>query len=44
VVIPDTGHFLAEESPDELRAALTPFLAAYRDGAAAAPGRPLASA
>jgi hypothetical protein len=25
VVIPDTGHFLAEESPDELLAALTPF-------------------
>jgi len=31
VVIPDTGHFLAEESPDELLAALTPFLAPYRD-------------
>ena len=31
VVIPDTGHFLAEESPDELLAALTLFLAAYRD-------------
>jgi pimeloyl-ACP methyl ester carboxylesterase len=30
VVIPDTGHFLAEESPDELLAALTPFLAPYR--------------
>ncbi|MBJ7330265.1 MAG: alpha/beta hydrolase [Solirubrobacteraceae bacterium] len=27
VVLPDTGHFLAEESPDELLAALTPFLA-----------------
>jgi pimeloyl-ACP methyl ester carboxylesterase len=39
VVIPDTGHFLAEESPDELLAALTPFLAPYRDGSAAAPGR-----
>jgi pimeloyl-ACP methyl ester carboxylesterase len=35
-VIPDTGHFLAEESPDELLATLTPFLAGYRDGAAAA--------
>jgi pimeloyl-ACP methyl ester carboxylesterase len=35
VVIPDTGHFLAEESPDELLAALTPFLAPYRDGSAA---------
>jgi pimeloyl-ACP methyl ester carboxylesterase len=30
VVIPDTGHFLAEESPDELLAALAPFLASYR--------------
>ena len=28
VVIPGTGHFLAEEAPDELLAALTPFLAA----------------
>jgi pimeloyl-ACP methyl ester carboxylesterase len=28
VVIPGTGHFLAEESPEELLAALTPFLAA----------------
>ena len=36
VVIPDTGHFLAEESPDELLAALTAFLAPYRDGSAAA--------
>jgi pimeloyl-ACP methyl ester carboxylesterase len=36
VVIPDTGHFLAEESPEELLAALTPFLAPYRDGSAAA--------
>jgi pimeloyl-ACP methyl ester carboxylesterase len=34
-VIPDTGHFLAEESPDELLTTLTPFLAEYRDGAAA---------
>jgi pimeloyl-ACP methyl ester carboxylesterase len=42
VVIPDTGHFVAEESPDDLLAALTLFLAAYRDAArlepAAAPG------
>ena len=35
VVIPDTGHFLAEESPDELLAALSSFLAPYRDGSAA---------
>jgi pimeloyl-ACP methyl ester carboxylesterase len=37
VVIPGTGHFLAEESPDELLAALTAFLAPYRDGPAAVP-------
>ena len=35
-VIPDTGHWVAEESPDELLAALTPFLAPYRGGSAAA--------
>jgi pimeloyl-ACP methyl ester carboxylesterase len=34
-VIADTGHFLAEESPDELLAELTPFLAPYRDAAPA---------
>ena len=28
VVIPDTGHFLAEQSPGELLAALEPFLTA----------------
>ena len=28
VVIPDTGHFLAEESPTDLLAALEPFLTA----------------
>jgi len=37
VVIPDTGHFLAEESPEELLAALTPFLAPFRDASATAP-------
>jgi pimeloyl-ACP methyl ester carboxylesterase len=36
LVIPGTGHFLAEESPDELLAALTPFLGPYRDSAGAA--------
>jgi pimeloyl-ACP methyl ester carboxylesterase len=36
VVIPGTGHWLAEESPRRLLAALTPFLAPYRDGSAAA--------
>lgn len=35
VVIPETGHFLAEESPEELLAALTPFLAAKPLAAAA---------
>ena len=35
VVIPDTGHWVAEEAPDEMRAALTAFLAPYRDGSAA---------
>jgi hypothetical protein len=37
VVIPDTGHFLAEESPEELLAALAPFLAPCRDASATAP-------
>jgi hypothetical protein len=36
VAIPGTGHFLAEESPDALLAALTAFLAPYRDGPSAA--------
>jgi pimeloyl-ACP methyl ester carboxylesterase len=31
VVIPGTGHFVAEEAPDEMLAALTAFLAPYRD-------------
>jgi pimeloyl-ACP methyl ester carboxylesterase len=39
VVIPDAGHWLAEEAPDELLAALTPFLAPYRDASAAAHDR-----
>ena len=30
VVIPDCGHFVAEEAPDELLAALTEFLVPYR--------------
>jgi pimeloyl-ACP methyl ester carboxylesterase len=33
LVIPGTGHFVAEEAPDELLAALTAFLAPYRDRA-----------
>jgi pimeloyl-ACP methyl ester carboxylesterase len=44
VVIPGTGHFLAEEAPDELLAALTPFLAPYREGSAAAHDTRLARA
>src|SRR5215203_5328605 len=36
VVIPGTGHWLAEESPKQLLAALTPFLTPYRDASAAA--------
>jgi pimeloyl-ACP methyl ester carboxylesterase len=36
VVIPGTGHWVAEEAPDEMLAALTAFLAPYRGGPAAA--------
>jgi pimeloyl-ACP methyl ester carboxylesterase len=32
VVIPNTGHWLAEEAPDEVLAALTTFLAPFRHG------------
>jgi pimeloyl-ACP methyl ester carboxylesterase len=32
VVIPDCGHWVAEEAPEEMLAALTAFLAPYRDG------------
>jgi pimeloyl-ACP methyl ester carboxylesterase len=32
VIIPGSGHWVAEEAPDKLLAALTPFLAPYRDG------------
>ena len=41
VVIPGTGRFVAEEAPDEMLAALTAFLAPYRDESPAAhgPGR-----
>ena len=38
VVIPGAGHFVAEEAPDEMLAALTGFLAPYRE-AAQSPGR-----
>jgi pimeloyl-ACP methyl ester carboxylesterase len=33
-VIPSAGHWFAEEAPEETLAALGPFLAPYRDGAA----------
>jgi pimeloyl-ACP methyl ester carboxylesterase len=36
VVLPGTGHWVAEESPNKLLAALTPFLDPYRDASAAA--------
>lgn len=36
VVIPGAGHWIAETAPRELLAALTAFLASYRDGSAAA--------
>jgi pimeloyl-ACP methyl ester carboxylesterase len=32
VVIPGAGHWVAEQAPEELLAALTPFLASYRVG------------
>ena len=38
VVIPGSGHWLAEEAPDAFLAALTAFLAPYRDGPATARG------
>ena len=45
VVIPGTGHWVAEDAPEEMLAALTAFLAPYRDGSAAAhTPRTLASA
>jgi hypothetical protein len=45
VVIPGVGHFVAEEAPEEMLAALTAFLALYRDGSAAAQdSRPHAAA
>ena len=33
VIIPGSGHWLAEEAPDQFLAALTPFLAPYRSAA-----------
>jgi pimeloyl-ACP methyl ester carboxylesterase len=31
VVIPDTGHWVAEQAPEEMLAALREFLAPYRE-------------
>jgi pimeloyl-ACP methyl ester carboxylesterase len=36
VVLPGSGHWVAEEAPEDLLAALTGFLAPYREGRAAA--------
>jgi uncharacterized hydantoinase/oxoprolinase family protein len=44
VVIPGVGHWLAEEAPDELLAAVTAFLATYRSTAAPAVPQPRAQA
>ena len=45
LVIPGIGHWLAEQAPEEMQAALTAFLAPYRDGTATAPNpRPHATA
>jgi pimeloyl-ACP methyl ester carboxylesterase len=44
VVIPGTGHWVAETAPDEMLAALTSFLAPYRDTAVAATALPLVEA
>ena len=38
LVIPGIGHWLAEQAPDDIVAALTRFLAPYREGAAQAAG------
>jgi pimeloyl-ACP methyl ester carboxylesterase len=39
VVLAGSGHWVAEQAPEELLAAMTAFLAPYREGAAAAPNR-----
>jgi hypothetical protein len=35
VVLPGSGHWVAEEATDDLLAALSPFLAPYRDAGVA---------
>ena len=37
VVLPGSGHWVAEQAPDDLLAAVTAFLAPYRDAAATVP-------
>jgi len=37
LVLPGSGHWVAEQAPEELLVALTAFLAPYRDSPAAAP-------
>jgi pimeloyl-ACP methyl ester carboxylesterase len=44
VVIPGTGHWVAEDAPDEMLAALTSFLAPYREGSGAAQNGTLSAA
>jgi pimeloyl-ACP methyl ester carboxylesterase len=45
VVLPGAGHWIAEQAPEEMLAALTAFLAPYRGAAAATPDpSPLATA
>jgi pimeloyl-ACP methyl ester carboxylesterase len=39
VVLPDCAHWVAEQAPEELLAALAEFLAPYREGAGADPAR-----
>ena len=36
VVLPGSGHWVAEQAPEHLLTAVTAFLAPYRNGAAAA--------
>ena len=36
MVLAGSGHWVAEQAPEQLLAALTAFLAPYRDGTAAA--------
>jgi hypothetical protein len=38
MVLAGSGHWVAEQAPEELLAALTTFLAPYRDGPHAAAG------